>query len=372
MPAEGQQGAGRHAVLHPDPYARLVHDARVDALEAPVPPAQRLLQEADGRAGLAQVRVLVRPRPDQPLAADLRQRRDQAEHGVAVAVGPAGHGVHRAADRGVVLAHGAVLPVVVAALVLQPLLQPEPAALQPLQPHLAPALADDVGIRRQQVVHEEGGTPDQVLVEQAAAHVVDVVGVAVVGGAQRDDALQLRWLQCGYLQAVEAAPGDADHAHRAGTPRLRAYPAQHLDAVVQLLLQVLVLQHAVRLAAATQVHAHAGIAMTREPGVHRHVALGGEVALAVGDVLQDGRHRLVVGRAPDARGQTATVGQFYPGLFLEGLSRELLDDSHDGVVLPWWSCAPEGPGFSRGAARFPAPRVAATPRTARRRSSAWR
>ena len=58
-------------------------------------------------------------------------------------------------------------------------------------------------------------------IEQAAALVVDVVGIAVDGRAERDDRLQRRRLLGRHLQAVEAAPGDAHHADLAGAPGLR-------------------------------------------------------------------------------------------------------------------------------------------------------
>ena len=50
--------------------------------------------------------------------------------------------------------------------------------------------------------------------EQAAAHVVDVVGVAVVGRAVGDDRLQRGRAAGGDLERVEAAPGDPEHARR--------------------------------------------------------------------------------------------------------------------------------------------------------------
>ena len=131
----------------------------------------------------------VRPRPDQPLPRAL-QAFEQARHGVGIAVGPAADRVDRALDRAVVLAHRAVAPEVVAPLVLQPERREGHQVVDPLLPHLAPALADDLGIGRIGAVAEQDRAPLQVLVEQAAAHVVGVVGVAVVGRAERDDRLR--------------------------------------------------------------------------------------------------------------------------------------------------------------------------------------
>ena len=62
--------------------------------------------------------------------------------------------------------------------------------------------------------------------EQAAAHVVDVVRVAVVRGADRDDRLQRGRPPGGDLERVEAAPGDPEHAraHRCTRAGRRARP----------------------------------------------------------------------------------------------------------------------------------------------------
>ncbi len=70
-PAAGPLVVGhlrRGALLQPDAVRGLGHDAAVDALEPVVPPAQRLLQEADLRAGPREMRIAVRPGPDQALS----------------------------------------------------------------------------------------------------------------------------------------------------------------------------------------------------------------------------------------------------------------------------------------------------------------
>ena len=59
-------------------------------------------------------------------------------------------------------------------------------ALQPLHPHLPPALADQCGVGRARGAGEHRRAPGEFLAQQAAAHVVDVVGVTVVCRAQRD------------------------------------------------------------------------------------------------------------------------------------------------------------------------------------------
>src|SRR3546814_16581901 len=80
-----------------------------------------------------------------------------------------------------------MLPESVAALVLQPVGGEEGHVLQPLQPHPAPPLTDDGGIWRPRGVGHDRGGPGEVVVQEAAAAIVDVVGIAVVGRAQRSD-----------------------------------------------------------------------------------------------------------------------------------------------------------------------------------------
>ena len=115
----------------------------------------------------------------------------------------------------------------------------------------------------------------------------------------------------GDLQAVEAAPGDADHADRTGAPGLRGDPGQHLQRVVLLLLQILALEHAFGIAGAANVDAHAGIAVPGEIGMVQRIALRSAVALAIRQIFQDGRDRFRfrVLRQPDHGGQGHPVGK---------------------------------------------------------------
>ena len=96
----------------------------------------------------------------------------------------------------------------------------------------SPTMAGSGG---QRVPAQHRRRPLQHVRADAAAVVVDVVGVAVVGRAQRDDRLQRRRAVGGDLQRVEPAPRDADHADRAGAPRLLGDPGDHLARVGLLL-----------------------------------------------------------------------------------------------------------------------------------------
>lgn len=109
-PAAGAVGPARlglRARLLPDAQHRPAVDAVVDVAQEAIPEAHRLLQEADRGARYAVVRVDVRPRPDQAQAR-ARQAGHQAQHRVAVAVGPAADRPDRGLDCVEVLAHRAV------------------------------------------------------------------------------------------------------------------------------------------------------------------------------------------------------------------------------------------------------------------------
>src|SRR5262245_55662405 len=50
-----------HVILDEGTQHRSIHNAGVEVLEPPVPPAHRLLEEADGRAGHGHVGIAMRP-----------------------------------------------------------------------------------------------------------------------------------------------------------------------------------------------------------------------------------------------------------------------------------------------------------------------
>src|SRR5207244_11003199 len=73
--ADGIRRARPHALLHPHPIRRLVHDARVYALEPVIPPSPRLLEEPDRRAGYAAMRIVVAPGSDEALPRRAQDRK---------------------------------------------------------------------------------------------------------------------------------------------------------------------------------------------------------------------------------------------------------------------------------------------------------
>ncbi len=179
----------RGVVLHEETQHGLVHDAGVAALEPVVPPAQRLLQPADGGAGHADMRVFVRPGADEALAR-AREIFAEAEDGATVSVGPARDRIDRHLDRRIILADRAMPPEGVAALMLEPVLKPEPTLLEPLAPEAAPVRTARQRVGWQRVAEEHLTGPGELVAQQAAAHVMDVVGITVIGRADRDHGLE--------------------------------------------------------------------------------------------------------------------------------------------------------------------------------------
>ncbi len=180
----------RRRILHPDPKHRLSHDPSIDTFEPVVPPAQALLKEADLRARFGEMRVFVRPWPDQPFFRP-RQILEQPEHRIRIAVGPTANRIDGTSDGAPVLTDRAVAVEGVAPLMAQPLLDPEPASLEAIHPQLPPALADQDRIGRGRVQGEHRRTPGKLVEEEAAAHEMDVVGITIVCRADRDDGREL-------------------------------------------------------------------------------------------------------------------------------------------------------------------------------------
>src|SRR5205085_459151 len=111
---------------------------------------------------------------------------------ILIGVGPAADGVYRALDRRVILAYRSMLPVRVTSLVLQPKLEKQRYVLQALQPHRPPTIADEHRVGRKAHRAEKERGPLNPGGQKRAAHVVCIVGVAIIGRADGDDGLE-RW-----------------------------------------------------------------------------------------------------------------------------------------------------------------------------------
>ena len=101
----------------------------------------------------------------------------------------------------------------------------------------------------------------------------------------------------------------------------------------QLLLEVLVGEHPLGIAAAAQVDPDARVSVSREVGVVDRVPHRGEVALSVRDELEDGGDGVQVGRLrpPDPSGEAGAVCQRDAelGVLLDAMRKPLpVDDPH--------------------------------------------
>ncbi len=304
----------RHVILQPEAQRRVLLHAGIDALQPAVPPALAFLQEADGRAGNAAIGIQMAPGPGDALAIRPVEVLHQPEHRRRIAVGPAADREDGGLQLAVILADRAMPPEGVAALMLQPLRRKRLGDFQPLEPLLLPARPDHLRIRRHVGDGEERAAPIHVVAQEAAAHVMHIVVIAVDGGAHGDHGLQRRRLTIGGLQSVEAAPGDADHPHIAAAPGLLRQPGDDVAGVVLFLLQIFVMEEAVGIAAAADIHAGAGIAVRGEPAMHGVVAQARAVAAPVGNIFKDRRHRRCVGPVgnPQPRRQPPPVGHRNP------------------------------------------------------------
>src|ERR1041384_2041054 len=135
--------------------------------------------------------VEMSPWPDETFTRDFEPSQ-QPRNCVAVSIGPATDGVDRTGDRTVVLADGAMLPVVISVRMAEPNLGKEYRVFETIAPHGAPLLADDLRIRRRGVMAHEHRTPGYVFIQKATTHVMHVIEIAVICGTDRDDRLKLR------------------------------------------------------------------------------------------------------------------------------------------------------------------------------------
>ena len=104
-------------------------------------------------------------------------------------------------------------------------------------------------------------------------------------------------------------------------------PVDHFERVVLLLLGIFIMHQSFGIAIAAHVDAHRGIAMAGEIRMSELIAHDRPVALAIGEIFEDRRHRLLFGilRQPDARGEasrhpTASIQRFSISLTLRGKS----------------------------------------------------
>ena len=125
------------------------------------------------------------------------------------------YGEDRHLDPPVVRGQRALAVVRAVGLVAEPLQGPRRGRLEPGQPLLAPGRAAEGRVGRHRVHRDLAHRVLRLLADrQAAAPVVDVVAVAIVGGHDRDDRPQVGRPQRGDLDRREPAVADAPHRRR--------------------------------------------------------------------------------------------------------------------------------------------------------------
>ena len=226
---------------------RLFHDAVILAFQPMIPPALRFLQKADRRARNTILRIDMRPRADNAEPRNLESGK-KARQCIGVCIRPTAGDHDRNIDCIPILTNGAMLPIGIAPLVIEPERRPKRHMAEACKPAIAPCFTDNCGIKRARLIGEHDRTPPEIIIEQAPAHIVDVIGVAIIRRTYRKHSLE-RWRPaCGNLQTVKAAPGFSHHADRTGAPWLSGKPFDHFNRVILFLLDIFIIEETVRLA----------------------------------------------------------------------------------------------------------------------------
>ena len=185
--------------------------------------------------------------------------------------------------------------------------------IEPCQPTLFPVRAGFWRGRRTQNGRQRRA-PFERVGEEATAHVVDIIFIPVMGGAHGNDRFERAGRVEVRLQRCGAAPGCAEHAHRAIAPRLRGDPTDHILGVRQFSVSIHVGHVTLAVARATHVDPQTSIAVGGEIGMIAFVTRADHVGLAVRDVFKERGYR-GLGRyiwEPQTRGQTGAAGHRDP------------------------------------------------------------
>ena len=280
--------------------ARLVHDAVVDALQPVVEEADQLVVPVDMWRRVGLVGRVMDPVADERLARRVRAALEHSQRGVDVLVHPAADQEHRRREAVVAGREGTLPPVRPIVLLAEPLEEPDRGVLEAVEPFRCPGGAAVLGARRHRVHPDHAhGVLRQLGDRGAAAEVMDVVGVAVVGRHHRDDRGEVRRVEERDLDRGEAAVRDPPHPDLAVAPRLRRQPLDGVEAVLGLACGVLVQGDSRRRARAPNVEPAQGEPARRQPLAAALVARRAPVVFAVGDHLEDRREDLWAGPVPE-------------------------------------------------------------------------
>ena len=130
---------------------------------------------------------------------------------------------------------------------------------------------------------------------EGTAHVVNVVGVAIIGRVDRDDRPQMRWTLASELEGVESSVGRPEHPDIARAPGLPCEPGDRLREVPLLCLRVFVGRSPAAAARATHVDARDREAEVIAEALILRAPAGSHVVLAIGQRLEDAGCRDGVG-----------------------------------------------------------------------------
>ncbi len=107
------------------------------------------------------------------------------------------------------------------------------------------------------------------------------------------------------------------HPHFSSAPGLTRDPGYYFQSILLFLGQILIHQKPIRIPAPADINANACVAMACKVFVHHAVPDCRAIRLAVWQIFQDRRDRVLPGvfRHPDARSQPGAIGQGYPRIF---------------------------------------------------------
>ena len=130
---------------------------------------------------------------------------------------------------------------------------------------------------------------------QGTAHVVHVIGEAIIGGVDRDDRTQLRGALARELEGVEPAVRRTKHADAPGAPGLCGEPGDGLREVTLLRLGIFIRRATAAAAGAAHIDARDGIPELGGEALILRSPTRGHIVLAIGQCLEDARRRRDIG-----------------------------------------------------------------------------
>ena len=165
---------------------------------------------------------------------------------------------------------------------------------------------------------------------------MNIIFIAIIGGADGDNGFEGWWLAGSNLQRIETTPRNAEHAHLAGTPFLFGQPSDDFNCVILLLLGVFIGHQPVAVAIAAHIDTDRGIAVASEIRMGERITHMGAIAFSIGKIFKQGWHRIFLGICWDkhARRQLHAIGHGDPKIFnFFSFARKLGDGFNGHNVL---------------------------------------